>query len=131
MLQNARNLRNQIREAKRLMKLKDAEIMGVALEIKKPARVIQKTEEVERELTAIIERPRGIAGKKPDFPMMRQRVLAALTDKPFDKTRTIPDVEPGAIAATKQIENAAFTPEEITAITELLRGADVPAWLHP
>jgi hypothetical protein len=62
---------------------------------------------------------------------MRRRVLAALTDKPFDSTRTIPEPEPHCIAATKQIENATFTPQEIAAITKLLRGADVPAWPHP
>jgi alpha-glucosidase (family GH31 glycosyl hydrolase) len=130
-LQEARNLRDQIREAKRLMKLKNAELMGTDLEIKKPPRVILKTEEVERELTAVVERPSGIAGNPPDFQAMRQRVLSALTDRPFDSTRTIPDSEPHAIDATKKIENATFTPQEIAAITKLLRGADVPAWPHP
>ena len=130
-LQKARNLRNQIREAKRLMKLKNAKLVGTELEIRKPPRVILKTEEVERELTAIVEHPQGIAANPPDFQAMRQRVLAALTDKPFDSTRTIPDPEPHCIAATKQIENATFTPQEIAAITNLLRGADLPAWLHP
>ncbi len=130
-LQKARNLRNQIREAKRLMKLKNAELVGTQLEIKKPPRVILKTEEVERQLTAVVEHPQGIAANRPDFQAMRRRVVAALTDKPFDSTRTIPDPEPHCIAATKQIENATFTPEEIKAITNLLRGADVPAWLHP
>ena len=75
------------------MKVKNAEIMGTDLEIKKPPRVMLKTEEVERELTAIVERPNGIAGTPPDFQAMRQRVLAALTDKPFDSTRTIPEVD--------------------------------------
>jgi hypothetical protein len=130
-LQKARNLRNQIREAKRLMKLKNAELVGTDLEIRKPPRVILKTEDVERELTAVVEHPNGIAGNRPDFQAMRQRVLAALVDKPFDSTRTIPEVDARAVAATKQIENATFTPEEIAAITKLLRGADVPAWPHP
>jgi hypothetical protein len=130
-LQKARNLRDQIREAKRLMKLKNAELVGTDLEIRKPPRVILKTEEVERELTAIVEHPNGIAVNPPDFAAMRQRVLTALADKPFDSTRTIPEADPRAIDATKKIENATFTPAEITAITQLLRGADVPAWPHP
>jgi alpha-glucosidase (family GH31 glycosyl hydrolase) len=130
-LQKARNLRSQVREAKRLMKLKVAEIMGVAIEIKKPQRVVLKTEEVERQLTAAIEHPQGLAANPPDFEAMRKRVIAALTDKPFDSTRTIPDAEPSATAASKQIENIPFTPEEIAEITRLLRGADLPAWPHP
>jgi alpha-glucosidase (family GH31 glycosyl hydrolase) len=130
-LQKARNLRNQIREAKRLLKLKNAELVGVDLEIKKPPRVILKTEEVERELTTIVERPNGIAANPPDFQAMRQRVLAALADKPFDSTRTIPEPEPRILTMVKKIENATFTPAEIAAITDLLRGADVPAWPHP
>ena len=130
-LQKARNLRNQIREAKRLMKLKNAELVGTDLEISKPPRVILKTEEVERELTAIVEHPQGIAANPPDFQAMRQRVLAALADKPFDSTRTIPEAEPRVIAMIKQIENAMFTPQESAEITKLLRGAEVPAWPHP
>ena len=127
MLQKARNLRNQIREAKRLMKLKDADLMGWELEAQKPPRVILKTEEVERELAAVVERPNGIAGSPLDFQAMRQRVLAALADKPFDSTRNIPNSDPDCDVGAKKIENAAFTPEEIGAITKLLRGADVPA----
>jgi hypothetical protein len=130
-LQKARNLRNQIREAKRLMKLRNAELVGTDLELKKPARVILKAEVVERELNAIVEHPQGSAANPPDFPAMRGRVLAALTDKPFDCTRKIPDSDPNSVAAAKQIENATFTPAEIKAITDLLRGADLPAWPYP
>ena len=130
-LQKVINLRNQIREAKRLMKVKNAEIMGAGLELKKPARVILKTEEVERALNALVEHPQGVAANPPDLAAMRQRVLAALTDKPFDSTRTIPESDPNSVAGTKRVENATFTPEEIAAITKQLRGADVPAWPHP
>ena len=67
-LQKARNLRNQIREAKRLMKLKNAELVGTDLEIRKPPRVILKTEEVERELTAIVEHPQRHRRQSARFP---------------------------------------------------------------
>ena len=130
-LQKARNLRSQIREAKRPMKLRNAELMGTELEIKKPPRVMVKTEEVERELTAMIEHPQGLAANPPDFQSMRRRVLAVLTDKPFDSSRKIPDPDPHSIAATKQIENGTFSPEQIKAIANLLRGADLPAWPYP
>ena len=62
---------------------------------------------------------------------MRRRVLAALADRPFDSTRTIPERRSQRVAATKKIENATFTPEEIKAISSELRGAEVPAWLQP
>ena len=31
----------------------------------------------------------------------------------------------------KLIEGAVFPPEDIAKITDILRGADLPAWLHP
>ena len=52
-VQKALNLRAQVRQAKRLMKLKHADLLAGA-DVKKPPRVIRTTEEVEGELTAII-----------------------------------------------------------------------------
>ena len=127
-LQKALSLREQIRYAKRLMKLKHAALLGLA-DIKKPPRVIRKTEEVERELTALINSPNRIGSSPPDFAAMRQRVISALADKPFESDRRIPEADPLAIAGTKQIENATFTAEEINQIVQTLRGADLPAWL--
>jgi alpha-glucosidase (family GH31 glycosyl hydrolase) len=127
-LQKAISLREQVRAAKRLMKIKHAALLGLA-DIKKPPRVIRKTEEVERELTAIIDAPSRIGGSTPDFLAMRQRVVAALKDKPFESDRRIPEADPLAVAGTKQIENAAFTAKEIDQIVRLLRGADLPPWL--
>ena len=69
-LQKAINLRSQIREAKRLLKLKHDALLGGG-DIKKPPRVMLKTEEVERELTAIVEHPQGAAANPPDFQAMR------------------------------------------------------------
>jgi len=103
--------------------------LAAALGLKKPPRVIRETEKIERQLSAIVDDPKGIAAA-PDFAAMRQRVLDALTDQPFESNRKIPEVDPESIATTKQIENATFTKEEIERITHLLRGADLPAWLE-
>ena len=127
-LQKALNLREQVRSAKRLMKLKHAALLGNA-DIKKPPRVIRKTEEVERELTAIINSPNRIGSSPPDFQAMRQRVLDALTDKPFESDRRIPEADYPRGRRTKQIENGTFTAEEISQIVRTLRGADLPPWL--
>lgn len=127
-LQHALNLREQIRQAKRVMKLKHAELAS-ALGLKKPPRVIRETEKIERQLSAMVDDPKGIAAA-PDFAAMRQRVLDALTDQPFESNRKIPEIDAESIATTKLIENATFTKEEIERITHLLRGADLPAWLE-
>jgi alpha-glucosidase (family GH31 glycosyl hydrolase) len=127
-LQKALSLREQVRAAKRMMKIKHAALLGLA-DIKKPPRVIRKTEEVERELTAIINTPNRIGRSPSDFAAMRQRVVAALTDRPFESHRRIPEADPLAVAGTKQIENATFTAKEIDQIVRLLRGADLPPWL--
>ncbi len=124
------NLRQQVRQAKRVMKLRHADLLGYA-DVKKPPRVIRRTEEVENELTALVDSPRGIGGRRLDFEAMRQAVVDALTDKPFESDRTIPDIEPTTIEATRQIERGQLTPEQIEKIKGILRGADLPAWLHP
>ena len=122
-LQKALNLRSQIRKAKRLMKLKHAELLGGG-DVKKMPRVVERTEEVERQLTEIINSPRG---KSPDFGALHQRVLDALVDHPFATDRAIPDADPESAGYEKKIADAQFTPAEIEAITKLIRGADVPA----
>ena len=134
-LQKALNLREQVRQAKRLMKLKLSQLLG-DLDIKKQPRVIRRTEEVEAELTALIHDPRGSAGRAPDFGALRQRVIDALYDKPFEVDRKIPELDPVAIRATRQVESGMFTSllqggeaSEEGRILACLRGADVPAWL--
>ena len=124
-LQKAKNLFGQLEQAKRLMKIKHATVTETA-DIKKPPRVILKTEEVERELLAVMHEPHGVGANPPDFVALRQRVLDALGDKPFDSSRTIPEADPDAQATMKKIENATFTPEERIAIGKLMRGADLP-----
>lgn len=127
-VQEALNMRAQVRQAKRVIKLKHAEL-AAALGLKKPPRVIRETEKIERQLSAIVDNPKG-ASAAPDFAAMRKHVLDALTDQPFESNRKIPEIDPESIQTTKQIENATFTEEEIARITHLLRGADLPAWLE-
>ena len=129
-LQKVLNLRQQVRQAKRLMKLKHSALLAGA-DIKKPPRVIRRTEEVERELTAIIHNPQAAGGTRPDFEAMRKRVLDALDDKPFESDRRIPEIDPDAIRSTTKIANGTFTADEKDRIAKILRGADVPAWLYP
>ena len=100
-------------------------------DIKKPPRVIRRTEEVERELTALVRNPQAARRTPPDFGALRKRVLDALDDKPFESERQIPELDPLAIHSTKKIANATFTADEKNRIAKILRGADVPAWLYP
>ena len=67
------------------MKIKHAALLGLA-DIKKPPRVIRETDQVERELTALINCPAGIGNRPPDFEAMRQRVISALADRPFESS---------------------------------------------
>jgi alpha-glucosidase (family GH31 glycosyl hydrolase) len=121
-MQKALRLRSQVREAKRLMKLKHAELLAGG-DVKRMPRVVERTEEVERELTAIINSPRG---KSPDFGALRQRVLDALVDHPFATDRAIPDVDPESAGWEKKIADGQFTPAEIEAIKAVIPGADLP-----
>ena len=127
-LQRALNLRAQVRQAKREMKLKHAELLGGG-DVKKMARVVERTEEIERKLTEIINSPKGMGKTLPDFQAMRQSVLDALTDGPFKCDRTIPDVDPESSACALRIADMKFTPEEIERITALIPGADLVAHL--
>jgi hypothetical protein len=128
-LQQAINLRAQVRQVNRALKLKWVALTGGA-DIKKPPRVILEADEVERELDGMVDEPRP-ARQPPDFDGLRRRVLAALSGRPFDSTRAIPEIDPDALATTRKIENAQFTPAEIDKLKAALRGAGLPAWLHP
>jgi hypothetical protein len=125
-LQKALNLRAQVRQAKRELKLKHAEVTGVA-DIKKPPRVIRETETVEEALNEVVANPRGRGLTPPDFEALRQHVLGALADQPFESERTIPEADPLAQTTTAKIQNAKFTAAEIARITAMLLGPEVPA----
>ncbi|HVM48164.1 MAG TPA: TIM-barrel domain-containing protein [Candidatus Acidoferrum sp.] len=128
--QKAWNLREQLRQAKRDMKLKHASIVS-GPGIKKPPRVIRVTEEVERQLTDLIDRPKGCAKAPPDFAALQQRVLAALTDDPFESNRSLPEFDPESRQGTELTKGAKFTPQELQTITNRFRGAALPAWSWP
>jgi alpha-glucosidase (family GH31 glycosyl hydrolase) len=126
--QKAWNLRAQVRQAKRDMKLRHAALVN-EFGIKKPPRVIRETEEVERLLTGIIEHPKGRAAYPPDYAALEQRVLAALTNEPFESKRALPELDPDSLKGMELTKGAKFTPEELQTITNRFRGADLPPWL--
>jgi alpha-glucosidase (family GH31 glycosyl hydrolase) len=126
--QRAWNLREQLRQAKRDMKLKDANLLG-GLDVSKPPRVIRETEDVERLLTDIVDHPNGCGQAPPDYAALEQRVLAALTHAPFDSTRTLREFDPEHLKAMEVLKTGKFTAEELQTITNRFRGADLPAWL--
>jgi len=117
-----------LRQAKRDMKLKHAAIVS-GPGIKKPPRVIRETEEVERLLTDLIDNPKGCGQKPPDYAALEQRVLAALTNDPFESDRTLPEYDPESRQGTELTKGATFTAAEIATITNRCRGADLPAWI--
>jgi hypothetical protein len=126
--QRAWNLRAQLRQAKRDMKLKHAALVG-GPGIKKPPRVIRETEQVEQLLTDIVDNPKGCSKTPPDYAALEQRVRAALTNDPFESDRSLPEFDPESRQGTELTKGAKFTAEEIQTITNRLRGADLPAWL--
>jgi alpha-glucosidase (family GH31 glycosyl hydrolase) len=126
--QQAWNLRAQGRQAKRDMKLKHAALLS-GPGIKKPPRVIRETEEVERLLTGIVDHPKGCGVNPPDYAVLEQRVLAALTNDPFESKRTLPEFDPESRQGTELTKGAKFTDPELQTITNRFRGADLPAWL--
>ncbi len=126
--QKAWNLRAQLRQAKRDMKLKEAALVS-GPGIKKPPRVIRETEKVERLLTDIIDHPKGCAVNSPDYAALEQRVLAALTNDPFESNRTLPEFDPESRQGMELTKGAKFTAQELQTITNCFRGADLPAWL--
>ena len=119
-LQKVLNLRQQVRQTKRLMKLRHLSLLG-GDDIKKPPRVIRRTEDVERELTELVHNPREAGGTQPDFAAMRKRVLDVLDDMPFESDRQIPEIDPDAIRSTKKITNGKFTADEKKRIAKILR----------
>jgi hypothetical protein len=126
--QKAWNLRAQVRQAKRDMKLKHAALVG-GPGIKRPPRVIRETEQVEQLLTDVIDNPKG-CGKTPlDYAALEQRVRAALTNDPFESNRTLPEFDPESRQGMELTKGVKFTAEEIQSITNRLRGAALPAWL--
>jgi len=126
--QKAWNLRAQLRQAKRDMKLKFAALVS-GPGIKKPPRVIEETEAVERLLTDIVDDPKSSAQNLPDYTALEQRILTALTNEPFECKRALPELDPESRQGMELTKEAKFTAEELRTMTNRFRGADLPAWL--
>jgi hypothetical protein len=125
--QQAWNLRNQVRAAKRDLKLKHAALVS-GPGLKKPPRVIRETDEVERLLTEVIDHPKGCGRAAPDYAALQQRVITALTNDPFESNRALPELDPDSLKGMELVRGAKFTEAEIKAITCRFRGPDLPAW---
>jgi len=125
-LQKVLEFRERVRTVKLIQKLKYALIL-VGQEHGKPPRVIQETEKVEARLNDIIANPLGLSRNMPDLKSMTKQLLAAMVDKPFDSTRTIPDLNQTCLEATKSIENVTFESEEVRKMTAALLGLDLHA----
>ena len=91
--------------------------------------MIREAEEVERLLTGIVDHPKGCAVNAPDYDALEQRVLAALTNDPFESSGTLPEFDPESRQGTDLTKGAKFTAQELQTITHRFRGADLPAWL--
>ncbi len=90
-------------------------------DIKKEPHVLRETEQVEQELNDLVDNPESLARNTPDFKSWTSRILTAFVNHPFESNRTIPEADADAQKATHMIENATFTPEEISQMTaELL-----------
>ena len=126
--QKAWNLRAQVRQVKRDVKLKHAALVG-GPGIKRPPRAIREIEQVEQLLTDIVDNPKGCGKVPPDYAALEQRVRAALTNDPFESNRTLPEFDPESRQGMELTKGAKFTPEEIQIMTNRLRGAALPAWL--
>ena len=75
----------------------------------------------------VVAEPRGRGLTPPDFEALRQHVLGALADQPFESNRTVPEIDPDAKATTEKIRDGKFTPAEVAKITGMLLGAELPA----
>lgn len=121
LLEKAINYRAHVRQVEVAEKLK----WGMLLrdqDIKKEPSVLRKTEQVEQELSDLIESPERVASNGANFKSWTSRILAAFVDHPFESNRRIPETDPDALKATRMIEDAVFTPEEISQMTAELLG---------
>ena len=96
-------------------------------DIKKEPLVLREAEQVEQQLDDSLAKPKGLAQNPPDFRAMTERILSSFVNRPFDSTRTIPEVDPDAQKATRSIEAATFTPDELGKMTADLLGCQLQA----
>ena len=120
MLRKVLEYRDRIRKVKQIQKVRIATLIGGGWN-RKQARILRETEAVERQLNEMIKEPYGLWQTPPDFSAMTERIIETLANRPFDCTRSLPDLDEESRNTTAKIADAEFPPEEMEQITTILR----------
>jgi hypothetical protein len=126
LLQRVIDYRARVRKIEVAEKLKWGTLLH-GEDIKKEPRVLRQTEQIEQALNVLIENPEQLEHEHPEFNSWTARILASFADHPFESNRTIPELDPDAIKSTRSIENAQFSPAEISEMTTTLLGCVLAA----
>lgn len=121
LLEKVIDYRSRVRQVETAEMLKWGLVLK-GLDIKKEPRVLRESEGIERQLNNLVDSPHTLTAKDVDFKSWTTQIIKSFVDKPFESNRTIPEVDPDALKATRMIENAHFTPEEINKMTSELLG---------
>jgi hypothetical protein len=116
--------RERVRRVKIAIKL----FWGVLIslnDIKKEPHVLQETDRVEQILNDLVDQGADIAAHPVNFRKMTSDILDAFITRPFDSTRTLPELDPLALKETLAIADATFTPEELRNMTADLLACDL------
>lgn len=116
----------RVRDVKYQEKLKYAHALA-GREHAKPPMVIRRMDEVEWVIDDMLRKPSTIGDPDVRIKAMVQRVMTSFIEKPFDSTRSIPDINESCIEASKVIQDVTFTPEELNLMTSRLIGVDLIA----
>ena len=126
LVQRVSTMRAQIRQVELDEKMK----WGLLLrnqDIKKEPLVLREIEQVEQQLDDSLVAPQSLIQNPPDFRLMTERILTSFVNRPFDSTRTIPEIDPDAQEATRSIEGATFSSDELHKMTADLLGCRLHA----
>lgn len=119
------DFRRRVREVEVAEKLKWGALLK-GEDIKKEPHVLRETEKVEQELDDLIDDPEKLQ-TPPDLRASTKSILDAFVNSPFESHRTIPELDPDAIASTRAIEHATFSTEELGQMTAVLLGCVLSA----
>lgn len=125
-LQKSLNLRSQVRQVRRQIKIQWAALLNGG-DINAVPQVLLAADKVEDELSAIVTNPQGAGRHPPDFDALRATMLKAFTEHPFDSKRTVPEATSEHDVMLKHLKSGVFTPARLSRMTGMLLGADVPA----
>jgi alpha-glucosidase (family GH31 glycosyl hydrolase) len=126
LLEKVVNYRTRVRQIEVAEKRKWGMLLR-GQDLKKEPFVLRETERVEQELNDLIDSPQRLASSGVDFKSWTSHILTAFVNHPFESNRGIPEVDPDALKATRMIENAVFTTEEISEMTAELLGCTLRA----